>query len=83
MFSIFSNSGQINYGQKQYLLDFESDIAELPANATPGDIAFVIETSKYYMLNHQKQWVKVTLANGGSGGGDTPIDEIVYNGGLV
>ena len=46
MFSIFSNSGQINYGQKQYLLDFESDIAELPANATPGDIAFVIETSK-------------------------------------
>ena len=82
MFSIFSNSGEIKYGQKQYILDFEADIKDLPTNITPGSIAFIIENSKYYMLNHQGQWISVVLSNNNNGDSSTQ-DRIIYNGGTV
>lgn len=81
MFSIFSNSGEIKYGQKQYILDSETDIKDLPTNITPGSIAFIIENSKYYMLNHQGQWVSVVLNNGSND--PSTQDRIIYNGGTV
>lgn len=83
MFSIFSNSGEIKYGQKEFILDFESDIKDLPTNITPGSIAFIIENSKYFMLNHQKQWVSVKLNNGSESGGSSTVDKVIYNGGTV
>jgi hypothetical protein len=53
-----------------------------------GTTAFVIENSKYYMLNGQKQWKEINpfgSSAGGGGGGDypTPDDEIIYEGGGV
>lgn len=79
MFSIFSNSEKVRYGQKEFVVDFESDVATLPTNCEPGSKALVIETSQYYMLNHNKQWVKVYLTSGNSG----EVKEVIYNGGLI
>ena len=85
MFSILSNRGKVAYGQKQFVVDFVSEVSSLPTKCTPGSIAFVIETSQYYMLNNQRQWIEVNLASGsGTGGGDLPeADAVIYNGGMV
>lgn len=85
MFSILSNSDKMAYGVKAYVLDLKSDLSSLPTNITPGSIAFIIESSQYYMLNTQGNWVAVTFCSSdgsSSEGGDT-FDEVIYDGGLV
>lgn len=87
MFNLISTSGKTAYGVKEFALDLESDLASIDiSNCNPGSVAFIIENSKYYMLNSAKQWVTVQLASGGgggnSGGGDEP-EEVIYNGGLI
>lgn len=87
MYTINSNSGKVAHGIKKYIVDTANDILELPTkDAAPGSLAFVIDNSNYYMLNHQGQWKKVNLSAGsGGGGGDTPDmpEDIIYDGGLV
>ena len=86
MFSILSNNGRSATVQT-YLLDMESDLQDIPLkNCGPGDKAFVIENSKWFMMNHSKQWVKVDLGSAGSGGSSGDGDgtqEVIYNGGLI
>ena len=83
-FSIYSNSGKIAYGIKNFIVDTPSDIENLPTSIMPGCTAFAIETSTYYMLNHQKEWIEVTLA-GGAGIVNPDLPDrtytYVYNGG--
>lgn len=88
MYTINSNSGKVAHGIKKYIVDTANDILELPTkDAAPGSLAFVIDNSNYYMLNHQGQWKKVNLGagSGTGGGGDTPDmpEDIIYDGGLV
>lgn len=83
MFSILRNSGKPTYGVKDFIVDFESDVPTLPTDCPVGSVAFVIEKSQYYMLNHAQNWVKVNLNNGGTGGGSGDVQEVIYNGGLV
>ena len=85
MINILSNSGKLCYGWKDYVVDFETDVANLPTNAAHGSRAFVIATSQYYMLNSLKTWVKINLAtSGGSGGEEDPgVQNVIYNGGTV
>lgn len=81
MISIGANNHKIAYGIRHYNLDVEADFAELDTWGLPaGCTAFVIETSKHYMLNSQSEWIEITpfgsgsSSSGGSsgGGGDTP-----------
>jgi hypothetical protein len=52
MITIGSNGQRIAYGIKHYILDNEEDIFKLNAvREKMGCTCFVIETSKYYMLN--------------------------------
>ena len=88
MYSLVSNRGIYNIALKEYIVDFETDISEVPTDAPAGSKCFVIENSVTYMLNHQKQWIKVNLPSGGGGGntpgGDTPSDdEVIYEGGVI
>ena len=91
MYSLISNRGIYNIALKEYIIDFETDISEVPTDAPAGSKCFVIENSVTYMLNHQKQWVKVNLSSGGNSGGggntpggDTPSgDEVIYEGGVI
>ena len=63
--SIYSNSGIKSYGIKHYTLDYASDLSNMPtANIKAGSTAFIIENSKYYMLNNQHQWILVNLNSG-------------------
>lgn len=87
MYSLISSRGIYNIALKEYIVDFETDISGLPTDAPAGSKCFVIENSVTYMLNHQKQWIKVNLPSGGGnsgGGGNAPdSDEVIYEGGVI
>ena len=87
MYSLISNRGIYNIALKEYIVDFETDIVEVPTDAPAGSKCFVIENSVTYMLNHQKKWVKVNLPSSSGGstpGGDTPSgEEVIYEGGVI
>lgn len=87
MYSLVSNRGIYNIALKEYIVDFETDIPEVPTDAPAGSKCFVIDNSVTYMLNHQKQWIKVNLPSGGGnsgGGGNTPdSEEVIYEGGVI
>lgn len=83
MFSVLANRNKIAYGHKDFILDFEADLSDLPTDCEVGSTAFIIENSKTYMLNHQKQWIKVILSSGSGGGTGDDTEEIIYNGGVV
>jgi hypothetical protein len=85
MYSLISRKGIYNKALQEYIVDFETDIAEVPTDAAAGSKCFVIENSTTYMLNHQKQWIKVNLSSGNNGGGgNTPGgEEVIYEGGII
>lgn len=97
MISIGSNGQKIAYGIKHYNLDTEADLKKLPiVNEKMGCTCFVIETSKYYMLNSNHKWIEITpfgkvVSSDGSGEGgdiiippeDKPDDDIIYEGGII
>lgn len=94
MISIGSNGQKIAYGIKHYNLDTEADLKKLPVvNEKMGCTCFIIETSKYYMLNSNRKWIEITpfgkTVSEGSGGGDIIVppdesdDDIIYEGGLI
>jgi len=43
-------------------------MASVPTNVIPGSLAFVIETSKLYILNHKEEWILKPCCGGGGGG---------------
>ena len=86
MYSISANRNKIAYDIKRFIVDFTSDIANLPTNCTPGSTALVLENSQRYMLNNNRNWVLIkTSGESGSGGGsgDNTEMEVVYDGGVI
>ena len=93
MITIGANGERIRYGIKHYNLDDENDLKKLPTSKElMGCTCFVIDTSKYYMLNSRLKWVeispfgKVISNNGGDDVvvPDTPEDDdIIYEGGII
>ena len=95
MYSLISHRGIYNEAIKKYIVDEESDIKDVPTDAPAGSECFVIGNSVTYMLNHKKQWIKVNVPSGSSGGsggggnsgsgddssGDSEKDEVIYEGG--
>lgn len=59
MFTLVSNGGHEDRGQKSYICDTVDDIQNLPTNVDQGCTAFIITGSKVYMLNGQKEWVEI------------------------
>lgn len=90
MYSISANRNKIAYDIKRFIVDFTSDIVDLPTDCTPGSTAFVIENSQRYMLNNNRNWVRIVTSGGsGSGGGGGNegdgdiITEVIYDGGVI
>ena len=97
MITVGANGERIAYGIKHYNLDDESDLKKLPkAKELMGCTCFVIETSKYYMLNSRLKWVEISPfgkvisnngGNDGDGDNDNPEipdnDDIIYEGGII
>lgn len=59
MIRIMSQSGHQAYGVKEYVLDTAVELKELPLDDKMGSVALVIETSDVYILNGEKEWVKL------------------------
>ena len=88
MLSIGANGQRIAYGIKHYNLDDEADLEILKAKTEQvmGTTAFVIETSKYYMLNGKNKWVEISPFGkvlSDSDSDDDDSDDIIYEGGTI
>lgn len=83
MYSLISHKGVYNEAVREYIVDLETDISELPTDVPAGSKCFVIDNSVTYMLNHRKQWIKVNLSSGGGGSSGGGSDEIIYEGGVI
>ena len=98
MITIGSNGQNISYGIKHYNMDTPDDLkARNPKGEVMGTTCFIISTSKYYMVNGQKEWVEITpfgktvSSSGGAGDNENPDDgdnddivrDVVYDGGEV
>lgn len=59
MLNLYSQNGDVQYNIREYVVDNIDDIKSLPTHAAMGSIAVVIATSEVYMLNGQKEWVKM------------------------
>ena len=62
MISIYSQNGEVEYKVTEYTLDTADDLEQLKVtgkNAAPGSSAFIVATSEVYMLNNQREWVKI------------------------
>ena len=89
MITIGSNGQNISYGIKHYNMDTPDDLkARNPKGEIMGTTCFIISTSKYYMVNGQKEWVEITPfgKSVSSGSESEPEDEeieVTYDGGEV
>lgn len=91
--NIHSNGNRIAYGIKHFNLDIFSDLKKLNKDIlTPGSTVFIIDTSRYYMLNGAHKWIEINPYGmgssepgdgDGSGDGSTPDDENIYDGGSI
>jgi hypothetical protein len=62
MISIYSQNGDVKYNAKEFILDSIEDLDKLEEyskTSAPGSSAFIIATSEVYMLNNQREWVKI------------------------
>lgn len=54
---LVKQGGKVDYNYKEYFLDNESELSNIPVGACcPGSVAYIIPTSKVYMLNSNKEW---------------------------
>ena len=58
MFKLIATDGDKAYGIKEYVLDTPEDIKALPP-CPMGSSALVISTGEVYMINSNKEWVKI------------------------
>ena len=97
MISIGSNGQRIAYGIKHYNLDTEADLVNLQKRNEPmGSTCFIIETSKYYMLNSKFKWIEITpfgkvvssstdsdIDGDGIPDSEDPSIDVIYEGGHI
>ena len=73
MITLYKQDGEILYGIKEFLLDAEEDVVDLPTNIKSGSSAIVLSTGNVYFLNGAKQWVPM-MSNNTSNGGNSSTD---------
>ena len=60
MIRLGSNGNNAYYGIKHYNVDTLAELENLnPANETMGTTAFILEGSKYFMVNGAQQWIAI------------------------
>lgn len=48
-----------NAEHREFVCDYESDVADLPTNCAAGSVAVVIEPFSVYMINSFGEWRKI------------------------
>lgn len=59
MYSIIKQNDHMSAYVTEFVVDTDGDIAELPINVYPGSTALVAGSSEVYILNNNKEWVKL------------------------
>ena len=60
MFSIIKQSDNISPYVIEFVADTEADVEQLPTiSAFPGSTCIVTENASVYILNNEKNWVKL------------------------
>lgn len=57
--NLLSKGGHVSYGYREFCVDTEDDLGDLPVDTAPGSVAICIETSAVYMLNSKGEWVEI------------------------
>lgn len=57
--ALISNREQVQYGLNSYVADTDADIASLPTDVAPGSTCIVTSPTSVYMLNTNKEWIKL------------------------
>lgn len=86
MFAIRAEHGELKYGVYDLVYDTMDDFNKKTPHSgvQAGSTAFIIDTSKKYMLNNKGKWIEISTGNSStSGGEDTDYDEIIYDGGNI
>ena len=64
MINLYKQDGEILYGIKEFLLDSEDDVKDLPTKKIHvGSMAMVIPTGSIYVLNGLSEWVEMGNSN--------------------
>lgn len=75
-YSVSAQSGKVAYNVKHYTVDTMDCLKKLPTSAAAGSTAFVVDSSRSFMLNNKRQWVEFS-ASGSPGAGSN----IIWDGG--
>lgn len=59
MIGILSLNGKPAQSVFEYVCDSADDVENLPIDCAMGSTAFIIENGDVYMINSQKEWVKI------------------------
>ena len=59
MYKVMSINGTVTYDNYEFCCDSPEDLKALPTSCAMGSVCLVISTSEVYMLNSQKEWVKL------------------------
>lgn len=60
MYRLYKQNDDISAYVCEFVADSAEDIKNLPKTAYPGSTCLVTSTSDVYILNAQKQWVKLS-----------------------
>lgn len=58
-----SQSGHIQYGVSEFIIDTDTDLADLPIDITKGSSALSLSSGNVYFLNGNREWVLVGGGN--------------------
>ena len=70
--NILSQSGHTAYGIREFVIDTDDDIENLPIDIPMGSAALSIESGNVFILNSKDEWKNVGGGNGQSGGTSGP-----------
>lgn len=59
MITLIKERDQKKYNIKEFILDDESEILDLPTDIGVGSLAYVIDSGNFYMINSKQEWVLI------------------------
>lgn len=87
MFAIRAEHGELKYGVYDLVYDTMDDFNKKTPHSgvQAGSTAFIIDTSKKYMLNNKGKWIEISVGSSSGDGGNTgdDYDEVIYDGGNI
>ena len=59
MINVTKQNDNVSAYVTEFIADTEDDIQKLPTDVYPGSTCIVAATSNVYILNNEKQWIKL------------------------